>query len=92
MPSVGVKDMEFLTEMCTSLLTHARQLQALLEEKEETLKSVDLEKSRLEVEAEGLTQRLRSLDESEQRYKDENWSLETQIHELLACFNSSSSL
>ncbi len=84
MPSVGVKDMEFLTEMCTSLLTHARQLQALLEEKEETLKSVDLEKSRLEVEAEGLTQRLRSLDESEQRYKDENWSLETQIHELLA--------
>ena len=27
---------------------------------------------------------LRTLDESEQRYKDENWNLETQTHELLA--------
>jgi hypothetical protein len=45
---------------------------------------VTLEKSRLEVEAEGFSQRLRSLDESEHRYKDENWNLETQIHEFLA--------
>lgn len=61
-----------------------RHLQAVLAEKEETLKTVALEKSRLEIEAEGLTQRLRSLDESENRYKDENWNLETQIHEHLA--------
>lgn len=27
---------------------------------------------------------MRSLDESEQRYKDENWSLETQTHNLIA--------
>jgi hypothetical protein len=59
-------------------------LQALLAEKEETLKTVALEKSRLEIEAEGLSQRLRTLDESESRYKDENWNLETQIHEHLA--------
>jgi hypothetical protein len=38
----------------------------------------------LEIEAEGFNQRLRSLDESEHRYKDENWNLETQIHEFLA--------
>ncbi len=61
-----------------------------LAEKGEVLKGVDLEKSKLEVEVEGLLQRLRSLDESEQRYKDENWSLETQIHDLLAAAKEAS--
>jgi len=55
-----------------------------LAEKEELLRSVTFEKSRLEIEAEGFHQRLRSLDESEHRYKDENWNLETQIHEHIA--------
>lgn len=59
-------------------------MQAILVEKEEALKTVTLEKSRLEVEAEGFQQRLRSLNESEHRYKDENWNLETQIHEHIA--------
>lgn len=48
------------------------------------MKTLTLEKSRLEIEAEGFNQRLRSLDESEHRYKDENWNLETQIHESIA--------
>lgn len=61
-----------------------RHLQNLLSEKEEALKTVTYEKSKLEVEAEGFSQRLRSLDESEHRYKDENWNLETQIHEHMA--------
>jgi len=61
-----------------------------LAEKEDVLKTVNLEKSQLEVEVEGLMQRLRSLDESEQRYKDENWSLETQIHDLLAAAKEAS--
>ncbi|EHK99075.1 putative Anucleate primary sterigmata protein A [Glarea lozoyensis 74030] len=43
-----------------------------------------LENSRLEIEAEGFSHRLRSLDESEHRYKDENWDLETRIHEYMA--------
>lgn len=77
-------DIEFATEISTSLLAQVRQLQSLLAEREETLKSVNLEKSRLEIEAEGYAQRIRALDESEQRYKDENWSLETQTHELQA--------
>jgi len=59
-------------------------LQALLAEREEALKALNLEKARLELEAEGFSQRIRALDESEQRYKDENWSLETQTHELMA--------
>ena len=57
-------------------------MQAVLLERDETLKAVHSEKSRLEFEAEGFSQRLRSLDESEQRYKDENWNLETQLQEI----------
>ena len=83
-PSNRVHDIEFATEISTSLLAQVRQLQALLAEREETLKSVNLEKSRLELEAEGYAQRIRALDDSEQRYKDENWALETQAHELMA--------
>ncbi|KAJ5104816.1 hypothetical protein NUU61_002163, partial [Penicillium alfredii] len=83
-PSTRVHDIEFATEISTSLLAQVRQLQALLAEREEALKSVNLEKSRLEIEAEGYAQRIRALDDSEQRYKDENWALETQTHELMA--------
>ena len=83
-PSNRVHDIEFATEISTSLLSQVRNLQTLLAEKEEALKSVTYENSRLEAEAEGFNQRLRSLDESEHRYKDENWNLETQIHEFLA--------
>ncbi|CAL3973067.1 unnamed protein product [Diplocarpon coronariae] len=88
-PSNRVHDIEFATEISTSLLSQVRHLQALLAGKEESLKTVILEKSRLEIEAEGFSQRLRSLDESEHRYKDENWNLETQIHELLAAAKES---
>ncbi|OJJ41525.1 hypothetical protein ASPWEDRAFT_48082 [Aspergillus wentii DTO 134E9] len=83
-PSSRVHDIEFATEISTSLLAQVRQLQALLAEREDALKIVNLEKSRLELEAEGYAQRIRALDESEQRYKDENWALETQTHELMA--------
>ena len=83
-PSNRVHDIEFATEISTSLLAQVRQLQSVLAERDETLKAISLEKSRLELEAEGFSQRLRSLDESEQRYKDENWSLETQTHDLIA--------
>ncbi|PGG98213.1 hypothetical protein GX51_06933 [Blastomyces parvus] len=82
--SSRVHDIEFATEISTSLLAQVRQLQGLLVEREETIKAVNLEKSRLELEAEAYTQRLRALDDNEQRYKDENWRLETQTQELLA--------
>ena len=79
-----VHDVEFATEVATSLLSQVRNLQALLAEKEETLKSITDENSKLKLETDGFHEQLRNLEESEQRYKDENWSLETQIHELLA--------
>ncbi|KAL9606098.1 MAG: hypothetical protein Q9179_000724 [Wetmoreana sp. 5 TL-2023] len=90
-PSNQIHDIEFAAEISTSLLTQVRQLQAMLLEKDETLKTANLEVSRLEREAEGFAQRLRSLDESEQRYKDENWNLETQLHELTAEHKEASS-
>ncbi|KAL2851740.1 hypothetical protein BJX68DRAFT_254739 [Aspergillus pseudodeflectus] len=83
-PSTRVHDIEFATEISTSLLAQVRQLQSLLAEREDALKTVNLEKSRLELEAEGYAQRIRALDESEERYKDENWALETKTHELIA--------
>ncbi|PYI08021.1 hypothetical protein BO78DRAFT_311642 [Aspergillus sclerotiicarbonarius CBS 121057] len=82
--STRVHDIEFATEISTSLLAQVRQLQTLLAEREEALKILNLEKSRLELEAEGYAQRIRALDESEERYKDENWALETRTHELMA--------
>ncbi|EON64472.1 hypothetical protein W97_03704 [Coniosporium apollinis CBS 100218] len=78
-----IHDIKLATEISSSLLTQIRELQAVLAEKDEALKAVVSEKSQQELEVEGLLQRLRALDESEQRYKDENWSLETQVHELL---------
>ena len=77
-------DIEFAAEITTSLLGQVRHLQAVLVERDEALKTVNSEKAKLEMEAEGFAQRLRSLDDSEQRYKDENWSLETQMQEAHA--------
>lgn len=84
-------DIDFAAEISTSLLGQVRHLQAVLLERDETLKAVQLDKSRLELEAEGFSQRLRSLDESEQRYKDENWNLETQLQETNAANRDSAS-
>ncbi|KAK7516655.1 hypothetical protein IWZ03DRAFT_415181 [Phyllosticta citriasiana] len=79
-----IHDIKLATEISSSLLNQVRELQAALAEKDDLLKQVNAERSHLEVEVEGLTQRLRALDESEQRYKDENWNLETRIQELTA--------
>ncbi len=83
-PANRIHDIEFATEISTSLIAQVRNLQGLLSEREEELKEVKSERSRLEIETEGFQQRLKTLDESENRYKDENWNLETQIHELIA--------
>ncbi|KAH9897115.1 hypothetical protein F4778DRAFT_244788 [Xylariomycetidae sp. FL2044] len=83
-PANRIHDIEFAAEISTSLITQVRNLQALLAEKEEELKEVKLERSKLEYEAEGFQQRVKTLDESEHRYKDENWNLETQLHDFIA--------
>lgn len=90
-PASRVDDIEFVTEISTSLLLQVRQLQGVLAERDEASKTLNLEKSQLELDVENLTDRLKTLDESEQRYKDENWSLETRTHELLAASSESAS-
>lgn len=82
-PSNRIHDIEFAAEISTSLIAQVRNLQALLAEKEEELKETKAERSRLEYEAENFQQRVKALDENEHRYKDENWNLETQLHELM---------
>ncbi|KAI1343525.1 hypothetical protein F5Y15DRAFT_235649 [Xylariaceae sp. FL0016] len=81
-PANRVHDIEFAAEISTSLIAQVRNLQSLLSEREEELKDVKSERSKLEYDAEGFQHRLKSLDEREQRYKDENWNLETQIQQL----------
>jgi hypothetical protein len=79
-----INDIALATEISTSLLAQLRDLQAVLLEKDEALKASNLDKSQLELEVEGLSQRMRTLDESESRLKDVNWNLETQVREFEA--------
>ena len=77
-------DLQLAADISTSLLAQVRQLQMAVAERDELLKETKSERDRLEKDSSLFTQRLRALDESEQKYKDENWNLETQTHELLA--------
>jgi hypothetical protein len=77
----GMNDSALAIEIATSLLSQLKDLQAVLLEKDDALKAADLDRSQLEIEVEGLSQRLRTLDESESRLKDVNWNLETQVRE-----------
>ena len=79
-----VNDLQLATDISAELLEQVRILQASLAEKDALLKDVTAEKTQLEADLEVTRQRVRALDESEQRYKDENWALETQLHELTA--------
>ncbi|RDA88982.1 hypothetical protein CP532_0652 [Ophiocordyceps camponoti-leonardi (nom. inval.)] len=81
-PSNRVHDIEFAAEISTSLIAQVRNLQGLLSERDEELKSLQADKAKLEIESENLQQRFKTLDESEHRYKEENWNLETRLQEL----------
>ncbi|SPN99745.1 related to AMI1 protein [Cephalotrichum gorgonifer] len=83
-PANRIHDIEFAAEISTSLISQVRNLQALLSEKDDELRDATNARTRLEIDAESLQQRLKELDESEHRYKDENWTLETQLQELFA--------
>ena len=85
-PSNRVHDIEFATEISTQLLAQVRQLQAALAEKDDEHKDALAAKARLESDVAGLAQRMKHMDESEQRYKDENWNLETKIQDLETSF------
>lgn len=79
-----INDIALATEISTSLLSQLKELQAVLLEKDEALRAANLDRSQLEIEVEGMSQRMRALDESESRLKDVNWNLETQVREFEA--------
>ena len=81
-PSNRNHDIEFAAEISQSLIVQVRNLQALLAERDEEVRDLKSDKSTLEIETESLHQRLKALDESEHRYKEENWNLETRLQEL----------
>ncbi|KAH7019633.1 hypothetical protein EDB80DRAFT_562481 [Ilyonectria destructans] len=81
-PSNRVHDIEFAAEISTSLIAQVRNLQALLADRDEEVKDLKHDKSKLEIESENFQQRAKSLDESENRYKEENWNLETRLQEF----------
>ncbi|GAB1727362.1 hypothetical protein NU195Hw_g7803t1 [Hortaea werneckii] len=81
-PSNRVHDIEFATEISTSLLAQVRQLQAALAEKDEILRNESNAKAQIEADVVGMAQRIKHMDESEQHYKDQNWELEMKIQEL----------
>nr|POF05895.1 anucleate primary sterigmata protein a [Quercus suber] len=83
-PSNRVHDIEFATEISTSLLAQVRQLQAALSEKDDALKETTAAKAHLEAEALGMAQKIRHLDDNEQKFKDENWNLEMKLQEMEA--------
>lgn len=83
-PANRIHDIEFAAEISTSLITQVRNLQSLLQERDEQLKDLKSEKAGMEVEVQAFQQRMKNLDENESRYKDENWNLETQVQELIA--------
>ncbi|KAF2112564.1 hypothetical protein BDV96DRAFT_152553 [Lophiotrema nucula] len=82
--SSRINDIALATEISTSLLAQLKELQAVLLEKDDALKAANLDRSQLEIEVEGLSQRLRTIDESESRLKDVNWGLETQVRDFEA--------
>ncbi len=81
-PANRVNDLQFATEIGTSLLTQVRNLQTELAQKDEALRTANLERSQVDEDMDSLKRRLRHLDESEQRCKDENWNLGARVQEL----------
>ena len=77
-------DIKLATEISTSLLNQIRELQTAYAEKDEALKDSLAENAQLETDLDGLRYQLRAKDESDQRSKDENWTLEMRLHELTA--------
>ncbi|CAG8580180.1 11073_t:CDS:2, partial [Racocetra fulgida] len=76
------KDIEFATEIGQGLLIEVRRLQALLQEKDERIKELEIDKSELERTIEQLNKTIRTNKESEERLNEQIWTLELTRQEL----------
>ncbi|KAM3589008.1 hypothetical protein VKS41_001434 [Umbelopsis sp. WA50703] len=75
-------DIEFATEIGQGLLIEVRKLQAALQNKEDIIKQLHMSKSDDERTTEMLMKHLKQKEESEEKYKEQNWSLEVANEEL----------
>ncbi|ORZ03506.1 hypothetical protein BCR43DRAFT_520639 [Syncephalastrum racemosum] len=75
-------DIEFATEIGQGLLLEVRKMQALLQDKEEQLTQLAIQKSDLERAAEAMAKQLRQREETEEQLKEETWNLELAKQEL----------
>lgn len=79
-------DIEFATEIGQSLLVEVRRLQALLSERDAQLASSKAEKDGMERSMESLASGLKSVEDSLDKYREENWNLEVQNQEVRTQF------
>ncbi|ORZ10186.1 hypothetical protein BCR42DRAFT_114024, partial [Absidia repens] len=75
-------DIEFATEIGQGLLIEVRKMQAILQEKEEQLRALEIQKTDLERSAEAMAKQLRQREENEEKLKEETWNLELTKQEL----------
>lgn len=75
-------DIEFATEIGQGLLLEVRKMQALLQEKEEKLRTLENQKADLERAAEAMAKQMRQTEENEEKLKEETWNLELAKQEL----------
>ncbi|KAI9247050.1 hypothetical protein BY458DRAFT_542917 [Sporodiniella umbellata] len=75
-------DIEFATEIGQGLLLEVRKMQALLQEKEEKLRTLENQKADLERAAEAMAKQMRQTEENEEKLKEDTWNLELAKQEL----------
>ncbi|CAG8549371.1 9314_t:CDS:2, partial [Acaulospora colombiana] len=76
------RDIELAAEIGHGLLQEVKRLTILLQEKEEGIKKLEIDKAELERVIEILTKQVRSKEEAEAQLKDANWNLELMRQDL----------
>ncbi|KAL9559682.1 hypothetical protein MBANPS3_000305 [Mucor bainieri] len=82
-------DIEFATEIGQGLLIEVRKLQVNIQEKDETIKQLEMALADKERNQETSQRHLKQREEVEERLKEENWNLEVANQELRAHLSES---
>ncbi|KAG2175623.1 hypothetical protein INT43_001270 [Umbelopsis isabellina] len=76
-------DIDFATEIGQGLLLEVRKMHNILQEKEETIKILEINKANAENISVNLSRKLKAKDDSEDRLRDQCWDLEVTNQELV---------
>ncbi|KAK9464033.1 meiotic cell cortex C-terminal pleckstrin homology-domain-containing protein, partial [Lipomyces oligophaga] len=80
--AAGIQDVQFNIDLAQELIQECRRLQVSLDDRDKRIKEAETSARTLESTVLSLEERLQSLSESEDKYKEENWNLEMRIQEL----------